>query len=305
MRRGSTTRTWSFGNFKGTENAAYFQADMLVGFWGGTFSLAYDTNKDGMIRGNQPGERGVRFSVGTQANVQLRLTDAAGKTTRVPLSSAGAVRGGEWLRVRVIMDLSAGSGGGLGWVNVENLSKKTPNVAVPGLQGIPLGLDPKATDAKNPKLWNAVWLHFEGATYGLDNIAIGADSARSIEFGSGCGKLAIRGGARPVIGTTAGAVTYSIPSTSKVAVLMLGFVRFPQGIDLTAGGAPGCFLNINPALSIAFPVTGASANHALPIPNTASLAKQSLHLQSLAIDANANALGMLLSNGLTWVLDVR
>lgn len=298
---------WGFTKFAGTETAAYFQADMLVGYWGGSFSIAYDTNKDGKIRGSQTGERGVRFSLGTHANVQIQLVDAAGKATRVPLANIGPVSGGDWLRVRVMMDLGAGSGTGLGWVDVENLSKKAANVAVPGLQAIPLALDQTATDAKNPKLWNAFWLHFEGATYGLDNIGVGTDSARAIEFGKGCGTpaLGLRGGDRPVLGSRAGAVTYSIPSASKIAVLMLGFVRFPQGLDLTAAGAPGCFLNINPALSFAFAVTGSTADHALSIPSTPSLAKQSVHLQTLAIDANANTLGMVLSNGLTWVLDVR
>ncbi len=298
---------WSFAKFTGNESSAYFQVDMLVGFWGGSFSLAYDTNNDGKIRGSQAGERGVRVTIGTQANVQIQLVDATGVATRVPLAGLGPVNGGDWLRVRVTMDLTAAAGTGVAWVDVENLSKKAPNVAVPGLQGIPLALDATATDAKNPKLWNAVWLHFEGATYGLDNIEVGADSAHAIEFGKGCGTpaLGVRGAARPVLGMTAGAVTHTIPAASQVAVLMLGFVRFPQGVDLTAAGAPTCFLNINPALSIGFAVTGATANHSLPIPKDNTLAKQMVHLQTLAIDASANQLGMILSNGLTWVLDVR
>ncbi|MCA8968873.1 MAG: hypothetical protein KDC95_03790 [Planctomycetes bacterium] len=298
---------WSYAKFAGSENSAYFQADMLVGYWGGTFGLAHDANADGTIRGSQAGELGVRFSIGSQANVQLRLIDAAGQVTKVPLTNAGAVKGGDWLRVRVVMDFTAASGAGLGWVDVENLSAKTANVAVPGLQGIPLALDQTSLDAKNPKSWDAVWLHFEGATYGLDNIHVGSDSARAIEFGKGCGSpaLGLRGGARPVLATTASAVTHSLPSTSQIAVLMLGFSRFPQGIDLTAAGAPSCFLNINPSLSIAFAVTGSTATHALPIPSSPSLAKFSLHLQTLAIDSSANALGVLLSNGLTWAIDVR
>lgn len=296
---------WGFTKFKGSEKSAYFQADMRVGFWGGSFALGHDVNSDGKIRGSQVGELGVRFTVGMQANVQIRLSDASGKFTRVPLSNIGPISGGDWLRVRIHMDLSAGSGSGLGYVDVENLTKKAPNVAVPGLQGIPLALDLSASDAKNPKLWDAVWLHFEGATYELDNIEVGSDSARGIAFGKGCGSLAIRGGARPVIGKAAGAVTYAIPSTSQVAILFLAFIRFPQGIDLSAGGAPGCFLNVNPAITLPFAVTSSSQTHALPVPNDMSLAKRELHLQSLAVDANANTLGVLLSNGLTWVFDVR
>ena len=296
---------WAFAKFKGTEKSAYFQADMQVGFWGGSFGLAYDKNSDKMIRGNQAGERGVRFVLGTHRNVQIQLVDGAGKATRVPLTNIGPVGGGDWLRVRVIMDLSAGSGKGLGYVDVENLTKKANNVAVPGLQGIPLALDQTATDAKNPKLWHGVWLHFEGATYGLDNIAIGSDSARSIEFGKGCGKLGLRGAGRPTLGSTAGAVTHTIPSASKVGILLLSVLKFSPGRDMTAAGAPGCFLNVLPQWPFAFAVSGTSANHAMPIPKITGLAKQELHLQSVALEPSANRLGMLFSNGLTWVLDVR
>ena len=42
-----------------------------------------------------------------------------------------------------------------------------------------------AVDSTNPALWDAVYLHFEGATYGLDNIEVGrAGFARP--FGAGC-----------------------------------------------------------------------------------------------------------------------
>lgn len=296
---------WSFKQFGGSEKAAYFQADMQVGFWGGSFGLAFDKDKDGSIRGSQAGERGVFFTLGMQANSQIQLIDAAGNRTRVPIANAGPVRGGDWLRVRVIMDLGAGSGTGLGYVDVENLTQKTANVAVPGLQGIALGLDQNASDAKNPKLWHGVWLHFEGATYGLDNIEVGTESARAIGFGKGCGNLALRGGARPKLGSIAGAATTSIPSAAKVGVLFLSILKFTPGQDLTAAGAPGCFLNVRPLWPFAFAVTGTSVDHALPIPNSPSLAKQELHLQSVALDANANTLGVLLSNGLTWVLNVR
>lgn len=298
---------WSFAKFQGTEQAAYFQADIPVGFWGGSFALGHDTNKDGKLRGRQTGELGVRFTVGAQANVQLRLVDATGKVTRVPLSNAGVVGGGDWLRIRVIMDLSASSGRGLAWVDVENLTKKTTNVAVSGLQGIPLALDQTATDARNPKLWDAMWLHFEGATYGLDNIEIGTESARAIAFGKGCGRpaLSIRGAARPRLGDTASAVSTSFPSASKVGILMLGFIPFTQGIDLGAGGAPGCFLNINPALFFGFPITNPTVTHTLPIPKQNSFAKRNIYLQTVAIDASQNALGLLTSNGLNWKTDLR
>lgn len=177
---------WLFPPFSGSELNAAFQVDVLVGFWGGSFGLAHDTNSDTIIRGNQPGERGVRFTVGTQSNVQFRLYAADQTFVQVPLANLGAVSGGHWLRVRVVMDLGASGGTGLGSVFVQNLTLAAPGfTAVQGLQDIPLALNPLAADATNPTLWDAVWLHFEGATYGLDNIDVGRGGF-TVPFGTAC-----------------------------------------------------------------------------------------------------------------------
>lgn len=165
--------TWLFAPFSGGESNAMFQCDIKVGFWGGTFGLAHDVSGDGAVRGSQPGERGVRFQIGTQANQQLRLYAADQTFVQVPLAPLG-VAGGNWVRVRVIMDLQANGGAGAGSLYLQNLSTGEPGLrAVAGLQAVPLALDGTATDAKNPTLWDAMFLHFEGATYMLDNIEIG------------------------------------------------------------------------------------------------------------------------------------
>lgn len=96
--------------------------------------------------------------------------------TRVPLASAG-VGEGTWVRIRVVMDLPAGFGTGLGSVDVMNLTNgATSFVPVTGLQGIPLALNPASPDATNPTRWNALFLHFEGAAYSLDNVQVGRAS---------------------------------------------------------------------------------------------------------------------------------
>lgn len=164
---------WSFPSFSGTETAANFEADMRVGYWGGSFGLAYDASGDGTIRGNQPGERGVRFLVGSNPNVGLRFYAADQTVTQVPLASSRPINGGHWIRVRVVMDLTANGGAGAGSLFVRNITTGEPDfTAVPGLQNLPLALNSSAVDATNPTLWNAVWLHFEGATYGLDNFRV-------------------------------------------------------------------------------------------------------------------------------------
>ncbi|MCR9247431.1 MAG: hypothetical protein NXI31_20565 [bacterium] len=177
--------SWLYPPFSGNERNASFQVDMRVGFWGGSFGLAHDTNGDTIVRGNQAGELGVRFTLGTQSNVQLRLYAADQTFVRVPLGGLG-IGGGNWIRVRVVMDLAAGGGVGAGSVFVQNLTTGAPGfTAVPGLQDVPLALDPTATDATNPSLWDAVWLHFEGATYELDNIDIGR-AGYAVPFGTAC-----------------------------------------------------------------------------------------------------------------------
>lgn len=177
---------WLYAPFAGNETNAMFQADIHVGYWGGTFGLAHDTNGDTIIRGSQAGELGVRFSVGTQANQQFRLYAADQTFVQVPLASLGQVSGGSWLRVRVIMDFTAAGGAGHGSVFVQNLTLAALGfTAVPGLQDIPLALNQTALDATNPLFWDAMWLHFEGATYELDNIEVGR-GGWAVPFGNAC-----------------------------------------------------------------------------------------------------------------------
>lgn len=300
--------SWSYARFTGSETSAYFQADLLLGYWGGSFGLAHDTSVNGVIRGSEAGERGVRFNAGTQANVQFQLIAADGTSNRVPLSSIGSISGGNWLRIRVAMDLTANGGAGLGWVDVRNISAgQTSFTPVPGLQGVPLGLDPNASDATNPTQWDAVWLHFEGATYGLDNIEVGSGLARSTEYGTGCGSpaLGLRGVARPVIGGSASAETTSIPGNSPAGVVLMGFTPIDPGFDLTPIGMPGCLLQVVSVTSIAFSPSGATELHTLNVPNDPSLAGGALNLQSVALSPGVNALGALTSNGLRWIFDVR
>ena len=297
--------SWSFPAFTGSETAAWFEADMLVGFWGGSFGLAHDVDLDGRIRGSQPGERGVRFTIGTQANVQLRLHAADGTFVRAPLAPLG-ISGGNWVRIRVLMDFTDG---GRGSLQVRNISAgATSWTVVPELTGVPLGLDPTATDAKNPTLWDAMWLHFEGATYGMDNVAIGSGGlAWAVPYGTGCGAtpLGLRSGNAPVLGQTASAETFDMPSNAQGGILLFGLVDVVPGFDLGAIGMPGCELRLVSATSLAFAVGSSTATHPVPLPNDPALAGGSIFLQSAVIAPGENALGVIASNGLRWVLDLQ
>lgn len=224
--------SYAFTPFVGAETAAYFEADMQVGFWGGSFGLAYDTNLDGIIRGYQPGELGVRFAVGTHANVQLRLIAADGTVTTAPLSSIG-VAGGDWLRVGVTMDLTANGGVGLGSVEVQNITAgATTMTPVAALQSVPLALDQTAADASNPIAWNAVWLHFEGATYGLDNIGVGVKTVE-YQVNSSLASMTVDG----VVGSTTSAAMVNL-TVGQVATVSLQSTNVGQIWDVGTVGSP-------------------------------------------------------------------
>ena len=164
--------SFAFPAFAGSERSAYMQVDMRIGFWGGEFALGHDVNGDGTLRRTQGNETGPRISLGTFSGAQLRLRAADGTSTTVSLADAG-LTGATWARLRVVMDLAADGGSGRGSVLVANLTAGTALTPVAGLQDIPLGLDGAATDARNPTLWDAMAVYFEGGGYGLDNVVIG------------------------------------------------------------------------------------------------------------------------------------
>jgi len=297
---------WSYPSFSSSVRNAYFQADLQLGFWGGSFGLAYDTNNNGVIRGNEPNERGVRFNVGTQTNVQFQLIGANNIGVTVPLANLGTVAGGHWLRIRVIMDLAAAGTGGLGYVEVQNLTLgATSFTAVPGLQGVPLGLNPVAINATNPLLWNALWLHFEGATYGLDNVEIGrVGYARP--YGTGC-----NGVAGPVDLTVQGAIANNATiqfvsgnhGAGRAGVLIIGIsntsygsLNLPYLLDPLLGTS-GCSLYASVEVTLAG-TTSATVPATLMTPITLPAAAYGARVFTQHACFEAVPGGLSFSNGL-------
>ncbi len=164
---------WSPPTFTGGETDAFFGADFGVGYWGNQLALGYDANSSGTIRRYETGEIGPQLLVGSHSNVGVTLVSAAGNKTTVPLSTAGGASGGDWLRLRLVMNFTANAGQGAGSVDYVNLSAGgTDWQPVAGLQGVNLELTPGSGDAGDPANWNGVWLHMEGATNELDNVMV-------------------------------------------------------------------------------------------------------------------------------------
>lgn len=162
-------------SFKKMKKRSYIQADFGVGFWGNQFALGHDADEDGVIRKTDPAEIGPRIRIGcNNPLVGVQLVDAAANITKVSATEVSDGSGcGEWIRLRLVMDLKANNKQGSGSVWYQNLTRGDPGLQpVAGLQNINLALDKHAADASNPKKWDGMWTHMEGATNQLDNIVI-------------------------------------------------------------------------------------------------------------------------------------
>jgi hypothetical protein len=131
-------------------------------------------------------------------------------------------------------------------------------------------------------------------------------------FGAGCAgsagtpALAAVNGSLPWIGTTLLVDLAPIPTSPFVNIpfYLLGgsnvaWGPFPLPLSLAPLGMPGCSMLVTPDFNQALVNLGGSARIALPIPSQSSLLGQTVHLQGGVLDAPANALGVVVSNGAT------
>jgi len=134
-------------------------------------------------------------------------------------------------------------------------------------------------------------------------------------YGSGCGSpplvLSPVANARPIINTTAQASLTNIPSS--LAFVALGWSRtfffgapgaFTLPHPLAAFGMPGCdLLQSADATAQLVSFTGpGTATCSLVVPNATALTGRQVFLQGLAAAPGANAAGLIVSNGIEWVV---
>jgi hypothetical protein len=144
-----------------------YEADIIKLCWGAFLGPAFDSSSDGII--DDP-EQGPGFWIvggcGDNGN-KLRARLGDGSTIEADLI------GNSWFRIRFVMDLSANQGQGSGTIFFKSLTDGETSWRTDAtLTNFSLKLDTTADDSSNPTKWNALWLHFEGATAGLDNIRI-------------------------------------------------------------------------------------------------------------------------------------
>jgi hypothetical protein len=142
-----------------------YEADIIKLCWGAFLGPAYDSDSDNVI---DDSEQGPGFwIVGGCGGNKLRVRLGDGSMIEADLS------GNTWFRIRFVMDLSANQGKGAGTVLFKSLTDgETIWRTDATLTNFNLKLDATANDSSNPIKWNTLWLHFEGATAGLDNIRI-------------------------------------------------------------------------------------------------------------------------------------
>jgi len=124
---------------------------------------------------------GTLVGIGSAAEQGVRLTiwqydpaNIVNLGTSTPLGgSPYNFAGAAWTDFRVDIDLGANGGSG----SASVFARPTGSLAwssIPSLSSINLGLDSTRTagDSTNPLNWNTLWFHEEGATSGVDNVAI-------------------------------------------------------------------------------------------------------------------------------------
>ena len=110
--------------------------------------------------------------------------------------------------------------------------------------------------------------------------------------------------ARPVIGTTIVLNTNNTPPNAVFGLTLLGVTEFPNGIDLSALGMPGCRAYHSLNASIPFLPTIGGGSQALAIPANPSLASVVVLSQGAAFSPGINPFGFLATNGLRLTLDI-
>lgn len=167
---------WSVPVYAGNESATYFQFDARVNLLGVRFGVAADINNSKHVTFADTSERGVEVVLGADSLVGVALRDATGVETASPLDAAAGAVDGDWVRVRVVMDLAANSGAGSASVYAMNLTAGDLAFSqVAGLQDIPLALDQSSVSARDPRRWNAVFSRFSGGDGRLDNLEFAHD----------------------------------------------------------------------------------------------------------------------------------
>ncbi|HEX5051855.1 MAG TPA: hypothetical protein VFZ65_08795 [Planctomycetota bacterium] len=131
-----------------------------------------------------------------------------------------------------------------------------------------------------------------------------------VPFGSGCAgtaglpSLAAAAFVLPWLGDTMRNVVQSVPAGEPGAIFVSSFGS-TSPVPLAAVGMPGCELLVPLDVAEFRAAVAGRAEWTTAIPNTTALAGTTFRQQAFVLDAGANALGLVASNGVVVTLGVR
>lgn len=119
--------------------------------------------------------------------------------------------------------------------------------------------------------------------------------------------LKLESSSKPLIGTTVNLIT-SRETSASLGICFVTTAQIPApGLDLGLIGAPGCSALVDTNAGVGNLISnlglpGISMSVAFPLPNNPAFAGLSVYSQSVWLDPTVNAFGLLVSNGIDFVL---
>ncbi len=234
--------------------------------------------------------------IGTGTGVSTGGTSTTSVSTLVPLTATAYLPTGNYCFALMISNpagtanlaYTTGSATTYGPFADANMVISPNPAAAPGAVKTTLF----GTTSTASRVWNGA---FHYATHADDGKA-GIGYA-----GSGCagtaGLSALTASGNPVLGTSMTLTANNLPLNAMIMVT--GFGRYqPSSLDLTAFGAPGCF--VHPAIGASsFTIGG---NWTLNVPAAAAFSGLTLFNQAVVLDPTANTLGVVVSDATGLVL---
>ncbi|MCC7191659.1 MAG: PEP-CTERM sorting domain-containing protein [Phycisphaeraceae bacterium] len=166
--------SFSIPTFTGSETAAVLQFDFRLPTGGNrqaTFGVGYDVNGSGSVQAGVALKElspviGADYYSGTP-HFMVMINGGTFFLSYTTFPSGFAV--GDWIRVRLDMDLTANSGNGSGVLSAQNLTTSGAMTAITG----PLNLS-LLTSGPAPSLWNAMYAEAYGGASGgqSDNLTV-------------------------------------------------------------------------------------------------------------------------------------
>jgi hypothetical protein len=117
--------------------------------------------------------------------------------------------------------------------------------------------------------------------------------------------LSLDATARPVTGTSVTVTTSRIPAGTPLGAAVFSLTQFNPGTSLASLGMPSCFQYVGLDFANVFVPAAGTGTFMFSVPNNAGLTGLRFFCQSATFSTGVNALGVLASNGLDFLVGTR